>query len=227
VAFDRTSLILRMIGHFGTSGSDFKDRWSTGLRLASDTGIAVTDGPYTGFLAAIATPIATFHSNLNALVGTNCYLDELTCAKVGLDGKYASAEAVTTHHIYATPVSGTGTPTQAFNTALVHSLRTANLRGYASNGRVYYPCTAAIVSAATGRVVDGNVAGRLAPYKVSLDAINTQAAILQSGLTIVVMSSVGTGTAAKVTSVRADGRLDSIERRENNQPSTWSTVTLA
>lgn len=227
MAYDRVSLLLRILGHFGASGTDVKDRWSTGIRIASIVSGTAPDGPFTPFLETVSVPIAAFHSGSNSLVGANCYLTELTMAKIGTDGKYSNPSAPTEHRLYDVPVAGVGTATQPWNTSLVTSLRTANPRGYASNGRCYYPAIAAPVSPATGRVVDANVLGRLQEFKTMVDAINVAANTLGSSLRVVVMSSVGAGASSKVTSLRADGRLDSIERRENQQPSSWSTVTIA
>jgi hypothetical protein len=64
-------------------------------------------------------------------------------------------------------------------------------------------------------------------FKTFLDAVNTAAGAYQTGARIVVASNVGVGDMAFVTAIRSDDRMDSIERRENDQPSQWSNATLA
>ena len=97
----------------------------------------------------------------------------------------------------------------------------------ASNGRVYWPCLALIPDAATGRLTTAQVNGRIGSFKGFFDTLNTAANAYSPGMRLIVASNVGGGTYAPVTAIRADGRLDSIERRENDQPSVWTSQTLA
>lgn len=220
-------MLLRIQGHFGASASTVTDRWSTGLRLAQVGGTDVPDGPYTSFLESIATPISAFHAHSDSNVGTRCWLDELTCAKIGFDGKYYDKQARTEIRPYGSPVAGQGIGTSPWTTTLVTSLRTVATRGYASNGRMYYPATGLSGVQQDGRVASAVVQARLDRFKIMFDAINAAAETQSTGLRIHVLSAVGAGMSLMVTSLRADGRIDSIERRENDLPVVYSTVTLA
>jgi len=227
VAYDREAILLRIIGHFGSSATNFADYWSTGLRLAVVGGTSPSTGGLVTFLETISGPVQTFHQLAGAYVGNNCYIDELTAAHIGLDGKYASDFTETVRRPYTTPPPGGGTPTQPWNTAQVTGLRTLKKRGGASNGRMSYPALAATVTSTTGRVSQSTVQTRLTAMKTMYDAINAAAQTASSGLRIHVMSKVNNGWSAMVTDIRADGRLDSIERRENDQPVTYATAILA
>jgi len=226
MAFDRMALVLRFHGHFGTSSS-IEDEWSVGLRIASVTlGEPPTAGLDT-FLTAISTDVSAFHSSTLVHAGNAVFLDRLTVARVGTDGKYDPATQETTTYDYVSPVAGNGTTIAPWSQALVCSLRTSRPRGYASNGRFYYPMTAQAVVNTTGRISQSEVGNYIQGCKTLFDAINADAAALQSGLRIHVLSAVGAGLGAAVTSIRADGRLDTQERRENQTPSTYSTASLA
>jgi len=189
----------------------------------------------TTFLESISTPVQTFHSAVGVFAGTTCFLDELTVAHIGLDGKYASDFTETVRRPYTTPVAGGKAATQPWNTAMVVSLRTQKKRGLASNGRMYWPAIGATIQTPTGRISPTDVGTRLAAAKVMFDAINASAQIASNGLRIYVLSKgskdpdtgvFGTGWSAVCTEIRSDQRLDSIERRENDQPPVWVTQTI-
>jgi len=229
VTYDRTSIKLRMIGHFGASGTA-SDYWSTGLRLAVVGGANVSTSDLTPFLETISGPISTFHSTATNYVGSACFLDELTAAHIGTNGKYVSSSEMTTRRVYTTPVTGGGSATHPWNTAMVTSLRTLQARGLASNGRMYWPALGMAVANTTGRVVQPTMDTYTANVKTMLDAINTAAQAYQSGLRIHVLGyspKTGNSWSAMVTSIRCDQRLDSIERRENQQPPIWTVKNLA
>lgn len=226
MAFDRQALVLRIQGHFGTL-TTFSDGWSAGLRIASVTlGEPPTAGLGT-FLTTIAPAVSTFHGSTFVKAGNACFLDKLTVARVGTDGKYDPDTQETTVYDYPTPVVGNATTIMPWSNALVCSLRTSRPRGYASNGRFYYPVTGMSVTNTTGRITQSEVTNYLSACKTMMDAINAAAASLTSGLMIHVMSSVGAGLAAPVNTIRADGRFDAQERRENQTKSVYSTAALA
>lgn len=159
------------------------------------------------------------------LMGTNCHFLYATVARIGEDGKYLPTDQLTTVSVGASQAGG-GTPTQPWNTSLSFGLRTDAPRGRASNGRVYVPMLAPTVSASTGRVAAANVNGRVAAFVTFLQAVNAAAAAYDLGAAVCVMSNIGAGTTRVVTAVRSDERLDSIERRENDQPPVYTTVSL-
>lgn len=230
-SYNRAHYVFRILGHFGPNATTAREQWSTGFRLGligTDVSLNTDLEP---FLETVATPIATFHGSNGALVGSNCWLSELTIARVGLDGKYAPAAQETTRRAYATPTAGIAQPVHSWNSAMVISLRTAFPRGIASNGRTYYPATGIPIDSGTGRVGDAHVTGFVAAAKTMLDAVNTAAGNLleplvrvgvfgQDGLT-------GSARVGWVERIRCDNRLDSIERRENDQPSVWQETALA
>lgn len=229
MGYEREHILLRINGHFGSSASPL-DFWSVGLRLATVGGTPPQTSNLVAFLETISSPIQAFHTSVPVGVGSNCYLSELTAAHIGLDGKYASAFAETVRRPYTTPVAGNGTAVNPWNVAHVISLRTQKKRGLASNGRIYYPALATTPAAATGRLTAGVVAGRIDQAKVMFDAINVAAQAASNGLRIYVLSfgsknpdtgGHGPGWSAVVTDIRGDQRLDTQERRENNQPPVW------
>lgn len=226
MAYRNVHLVLRAGGHFGTS-SVFADNWSIGLRFGfAATDVALDPVALSAFNESAWGLFASLHPKTTVGAGTACYLDWVTSARVGTDGKYNPAQVPTTRHDGA-PIAGGSSSTQPWNTALVVSLRTIAARGYASNGRMYYPCTAFTAVATTGRVADSNVLSRLNEFKTLIDGLNSAANVYQTGMRLCVMSAVGSGLTYPVTSLRGDGRFDSQERRENKTPSTWSSVTLA
>lgn len=120
----------------------------------------------------------------------------------------------------------------AWSSAHVISLRTAQPRGYASNGRCYYPGIGLPVLATTGRVAPADVVNRVTAFKTFLEAVNAATNTYAVGAKVCVMSKGGmknsfTPKTEYVTAIRADDRMDSIERRENDTPSTWQTLTIA
>jgi hypothetical protein len=203
------------------------DRWSTGLRLAITGGGTVTVADPTIFLESISAAVSSFHQNTSVKAGSNVYLDKLEAVVLGTDGKYWGSTAVATVRDYAPPVAGNATGVLPWNSALVISQRTDFKRGYASNGRMYWPAVAQVLDNGTGRLSTGAIGPYLAAAKTMYDTINTQANAFQAGLAIHVMSAVAPGYNAPVRSLRMDTRVDSIERRENQQPAAYTSVNLA
>lgn len=215
----QSHLVLRIHGHFGAAGS-FLDYWSVGLRLARLLGAPAPVADYTAFLESISGPVSTFHSSGTALAGTTCFLDRLTIARVGTDGKYDPPTQETTIREYTPVIAGGGSGNAPWTQAICYSLRTDRPRGYASNGRVYYPATAAVVNPATGQM-GTSVESAANLFRTMLIAINTAAASLDADLKVSVMSQVGVGLTRPVTNVRVDHHLDRQERRENDSPPAY------
>lgn len=167
-----------------------------------------------------------FHQAAGVLAGSSTFIDYVSGAQIGVSGKYTPTVQETVVSAL-NPLGGTGTPVLPWNAASVISLRTAIPRGRASNGRMYWPCQALAVAAGTGRVASTTQGPRVAAAKTFLDALNTAGNAYSAGMRVVVASNVGGGLIATVTSIRSDDRIDSIERRENDQPPNWSTATLA
>jgi len=218
-------IYLRANGNFGGNYATNAEKWSTGLRV----GVVGADITYNAaslqtFVNACATAFVDFHTSANTYVGATCYLTHVTAARIGGSGLYDPPQQETTVS-GAINSAGSGTATQPWNTAGVVSLRTANFRGYASNGRFYYPQLVGSLDVTTGRVSSTAVQFRLDKAKILFDAINAAAAAYATNARVIISSSAGL-TSAKVTSIRIDERLDSIERRENANPPVWKTATL-
>lgn len=225
--YPHASVILRAGGHFSTTAETSLDAWSVGFRFA----VVGMDLPYDqSELQAFADyafgVFSTRHAAVGSGVGTSCWLDWTSAARVGTDGKYNPIAQLTARHD-GTPVQGVGTPMHPWNTAAVVSLRTAKPRGYASNGRVYYPALAIPLDSSTGRLAPTTVNLRLGQFKSLIEALNAQAMSLWAGCQLVVASGVPPGEFQKVTAIRADQRLDSIERRESQQPAEWLSQVIA
>jgi len=230
VTYAHPHYILRVNGHFGSTGTNVADRWSAGLRLGIPN-IGVTVGQdLTAFLASAKSVIQTFHTDSRTKSGVTCFLDEVTMARVGTNGKYEPTTQLTARYVYPSPVSGTGVAVHPWNTASVISLRTAIPRGIASNGRMYYPTLVMPVTVATGRIGNADVINFVAGAKDLINGLNTAAtANLTVETKVIVAGAAGkTGPAntAYVTGIRADDRLDTIERRENQQASVYQTATI-
>jgi hypothetical protein len=226
MTYTHKHLYIRLNGGLGGSVSVPNDKWSTGFRIAvPGADIDLASPALLTLVNSIHAAAITLHGTVGMLAGTNCNFLYVTGARVGLDGKYDPL-GQTTVVSTGLPQAGSGVPGLPFNTALSFGLRTAVPRGYASNGRLYYPFLAGAVTAATGRVSTTAVTNRLAAMKTFLNAVNTAANTYQAGAVLCVMSKVGSGTTQRVLSIRSDDRLDSIERRENDQPSAYSTLTL-
>lgn len=226
MVFPQEHVLIRLNGHFGTS-TVFADRWSVGMRFGLATSAPAYDAAkLQTFVNAVQTAGNTLHALTSTAAGTNCYLDYVSGAQVGVLGRYTPSSQLTVISP-TTTTAGAGTPVAPWNTALVVSLRTARPRGAGSNGRLYYPCLALTPASATGRIATASVVSRLGGFKTFLDACNAAASTYSAGTRLLVASSVGGGIHAVVTSIRSDERLDSIERRENDQSANWSTAALA
>lgn len=226
MVFPHEHVLLRFLGHFGVITPPGLDTWSCGIRLGLQGSAPAYDAAKLQTLVNSAqTAAQAFHATVSAAVGTSTYFDQVSGAQIGVLGKYTPSTQLTVlSPVAATP--GSGAPTQPWNAALVMSLRTAAPRGLASNGRVYWPATSAAVDTATGRINSTQVTARLNGFRTFINALNVAANTYSAGCAVVVASAVGGGAIRPVTAVRMDARVDSIERRENNQPSSYSAVAI-
>lgn len=226
MAFPANLALIRFCGVFGTVASPL-ERWQTTLKLQATGEGAIAE--LLPFLTAIATASSTFFSNASLAAGSNVHFTELQGAILGPDGKYlGGAGQPTTVYKLPSPTAGAGTTTSPYSQALVISLRTNNLRGYASNGRMYWPATALTVAGTTGRIASGTTNAIATAAATFLNAINTVAA--GGGYpnlgSIQVMSNVGAGTAANVTGLRVGSKMDRWEPRESDLIEAYSTATV-
>lgn len=224
--FTAAHLYVRVNGGFGPSVASPVDKWSVGLRIAKSAGdVQMASPALLTFANAVHAATITLHASPAVLAGTTCFFTHVTAARVGTEGKYDPAGQVTTVST-GSPQAGSGTLTMPWSACLSIGLRTAQPRGYASNGRLYYPMTAGALASGTGRATATVVTNRLAAFKTWLNAINTAANTYDAGAAVSVMSSVGAGATERVLSIRSDERVDNIERRENDLAVTYQTTTL-
>lgn len=227
MSFPTPHYLLRICGHFGASGTDIREEWSVGLRFGSVGGPTYSASGLQSFLAAAWTPISTFHGGVAARVGGSCYLTHLTGAMIGTDGHYAPASQLTLSYVHSTPLPGASSFNAPWTQCHVLSLRTAQPRGYGSNGRCYYPCGANSYNTNTGRMMTGERDARVNSFVTMVQGLNTAAAsALGAGVGLRVYSSVGAGVSYAVTAVRADDKMDTQERRENAFPPSWYVASV-
>lgn len=226
MAFTNAHLLVRLNGGFGSSSLSPSDKWSSGFRVGIPTqDIRFDEADLQTFANSVHAAAGTLHINAATAAGTSCFFTHVTVARVGEDGKYNPGGQLTTVSA-GTASAGAGATIHPWSTAMSIGLRTANPRGYASNGRFYYPATAIALVASTGRVNATAVANRLAVMRTFFNAVNTAALVYEAATGVQVMSDVNAGTTARVLALRSDDRLDNIERRENQIPPAYQTVTL-
>lgn len=216
----------RILGTLGNVSTGV-EQWGVGFKIP--LGVAPSPATLTAFLQTISPAVVTFHTGSPIAVGTNVYAKQLTAAYIGTNGRYVGGgtQATTIYDIPSTP-AGAGTPTQPFSTAMVISLRTQFSRGLASNGRIYYPSLGSAVTATTGLWVSTVGTAWASAAKTLLDNINAAAAsILNTSNRVSVMSNVGAGQTAPVTSIRCGLKPDRQERREKRLGENYQTAQLA
>ena len=202
------------------------ETWKVGFKIPLSS--APSGAQLAAYLAAIETPISTFHSFGNVKAGITAKFTFLTAAHIGTDGKYTGGGAqTTTVRTLATPVAGSGTTQTPFSQAVVLSLRTQFARGLASHGRMYWPFTGQVMSA-DGLMATTQAQSIADSAKTMLDAINGAAAAqLSTTNKVSIMSNVGSGQLAPVIKVLVGVKADRQERREKSQLENYQTSVLA
>lgn len=218
---------LRLEGTFGPTGGAPTDRWTVGAKFRNP-GSAPTPANLDAFLADCEGPVETFHAHPAVGVGSNCFLQEITAAYIGTNGRYVGGASQETTRRVTGPTPGAQTTTGPWTQALCISLRTILGRGPGSNGRMYYPATGFGIEGATGLVSTGIVDAWVTQATALLNGLNAAAeANLPGTGGLSVMSQVGTGVAATVTAFRIGRRLDRQERRENELSEDYRGAALA
>lgn len=227
--YSRPFVKIRIQGTLGASALAPVENWSTGFNIIPTGGGSTDPANLLAYLTSIQGAVSTFHAAANAKVGSSCWLTKLTAAYIGVDGKYVLGSLQpTTVYTYGTPVAGNGTVIHSFSTALVTSLRSLRLRGPASHGRMYYPATAMTVQSTDGTVSSASLALYVPLVKTLIDAANSSAAsVLGTGSRVSLVSKVGSGADAVVTSIMVDQKLDQMESRERSVVSAYTTLVPA
>jgi hypothetical protein len=226
MAFTSPFVYLRAVGHLGSPGTKLEE-WTVGFKLPQPGGTVPT-ASLTAFLDTVQTAFSVFHGSVNVKAGSSCFLDELQAAVIGVDGKYVGGGAqATVKRPYGAPIGGASPTIHSYSTALVYSLRTTLSRGYASNGRAYWPATSLVIDPSTGVVLPAATLLAAQTAATLLNSINQAAdSVIADNLGVWVMSNVGAGLSAPVTSVRVGGKPDSQERREKNLVELYSSAPV-
>lgn len=209
MVYSASHLQVRVLGRFGSPAPGV-EQWSTGFRAfmfspASEADVA-------GALADLVTPFQTFFQLIPA--SSVCYMDELTGAIIGPDGKYVGGGTQATVRQDLGGPQGVGTALHPLATSLALSLGTDLARGRGSKGRMFWPALSAALSFPEGTYTSGQ-AGLATAFATFIEECNTaiQADDRPFG-PIGVFSNLGTGTASPVTHIRVGRRVDAQERRE-------------
>lgn len=185
--------------------------WQTGIRLIG------TARPTTGELEAIDLAIETFLSTPELSFPLGFRYIGLKWSPRTVTDRYPPGEDAI-EWLRPTPFSGSasgGFP----QISMVLSLRTARTRGYASNGRMYFP------SARTPAPADGLITVAQA-NAVALAGATMIGAIRDADVGVpAVMSAVGAGLVQEVTATRVGRVMDTQRRRRNALPESYSENT--
>jgi hypothetical protein len=190
--------LLTILGDAFTS----TEEWQTGIRLTG------TSPPTEAQFEALDDAVATFLGTGAVSFPVGRRFLGFKWAPQTVDGRYPEG-ADSVEWFRLSPLSGTGAGGYP-QIAVVLSLRTARPRGYASNGRMYVPCSQAIGSS------DGRISAATA-LGIATAGATLIAAINDVGLgQAAVMSAVGAGRTEPITGVRV-GRVMDTQRRRRNQ----------
>jgi hypothetical protein len=218
-------------GHFGTSPTNIVEHWQAGFHITKNGGVIGGTSELTSFLTNIRTAVTTFHASATLNAGNICYLDALSGAYIGTDGKYALGPLQTTTRVaLTTSTPGGGVSTNSWATAIVLTLRSALTRGPGSHGRIYWPSTGAAVQSTNGVLADVTVNSIAANASTMLNAINAVAATnWGTGTNIGLVSPKGSGFQSPVTRVGIGHKIDHMESRERDLPEAhvFAALTLA
>lgn len=186
------------------------EEWQTGVRLIGTT------APTTAEFEAIDAAVSAFLATVALRFPSGFRYIGLKWSPQDVNGRYPEGADATE---WLRPTALAGNVSGGFpQIALVTSYRTARTRGYASNGRGYWP-SVQVVSATTGRfpVADGNSVAAAAATMIN--------AIGDSGAgTPAVMSAVGAGRVEPITGVRVGLVMDTQRRRRNQIAEEYTAV---
>jgi hypothetical protein len=184
------------------------EEWQTGVRLDG------TQVPTTANFQAIDSAVQTFLSTSQARLPAGFRYIGLKWAPQDVNGRYGdNGESV--EYLAPAPLSGSTTPSYP-QVAVVLSLRTGRARGFASNGRMYFP-TMQSVQSDSGKMTAGTASGLATAGAALIQAINAV------GLgNVAVMSAVGAGRIERVTGVRVGRVFDTQRRRRNGLAEEYS-----
>jgi hypothetical protein len=218
----------RIRGHLGSSSQT----WSTGYNLApfdsitnaynNSFGLPSEEDYIQNQLQAVARELIT-----GGLISSDAIVDELTCDKIGADGRYINPVS---HFVMAADfsggpiVGGDSTHHVPFQTAIALSLDTDVTRGYAHAGRMFLPVPTAPVST-SGLIQPTDQAAYLGRVQTAMGLASAAPGLLGVTFRAAIISgypSVGhgsdttsTGSVRIVTKLRVGRVLDTIRERRS------------
>lgn len=206
----------KLLTVFGTCYNGV-ETWSFGVRFSPVTGI---DAVSQAQVNACVTPTQTFWNTAAIFMPSSHSLTGIKLAPIGTDGKYPDGEIAFIADITPDPGPTNTNLHPAQCTQVVTFLAAGQPRGRASRGRIYMPCPAAAVSSGTG---ENGLGGPLATAAATwLSALNDVANLGQAAI----MSELGAGITAPITSCRGDNLPDTQRRRRRQLVSATTTVAL-
>lgn len=206
----------------GTLGNPVSEIWQTSFRLWQSGGPGViSEASRQTFLTALGTASNTFLNTSALGAGLYSTITLLKIAQIGRDHHYWPDTEVAS--VKPVSYSGVGAYIHPLTTALVVSLRTARPRGRAAFGKMYWPAVAISVGQ-DGVITTGNQATILTAAQTWINAVNSAANTMGTGLKVAVMSELGEGTSQPVTRVGIGREPDYISRRKSK---TLEVTTFA
>ena len=215
MAYASQHLLLRFTGTIGVLSTDDSEVWGAGVRIFIGPG-PFEESEKQAFLTAIAVASQTFWTDSNCDHHGSAWLQALTAAYIGIDGKYIDGDdQETTKHVYISPQKGGGVATLPYSHAMAYTLKTDIPRGPGSSGRFYMPSGLTVDS--SGRWSAAQVGLAAVPARTWLDAVNTAArAIWSPASNVSVYSNKGLGLIGTVLRVGV-GRAPDTQRRRDNK----------
>lgn len=234
VTFADPYVYVRALGFFGTLTARVEE-WGVGWKFPLVDGVlGVTSETIGALLETIDTSVMTFHQNSGLQAGSACFLEELTGAVVGTDGKYVGFEQETVHHPYGTPGAGASATIHPWSTAIAITHHSIFPRGKASKGRVYWPLTAQTMSGTTGTISLGNVTNIQTAYVALVESMNAAVALVSDDISPLAVVGQDTtqlpgGSAARsgtVVAISCGAAPDTQRRRDKSIPENLVPVPL-
>lgn len=182
--------------------------WQTGVRLVG------AGAPTTAAFEAVDAGVAIFLATPNLGFSQGFRYTGLKWSPQDVNGRYPDGQDAI-DWLRPAPIAGAGQGAYP-QICLVLSLRTGRSRGYASNGRMYWP-SAQTLDTGQGKIPDART------LDVAVAGAELMADISRSGMgTPAVMSTVGTGRTEVVTATRVGRVMDTQRRRRNNLTEDYS-----
>ena len=197
------------VGHLGSSEQFNVSFWLTGAAPISDASASDEANIHATDFAS-----STLDTAMASLLSADCGVDKIQVYGYVSGGSRATSVG---QKVLTTPVVGTGSGNHAFQIALVATTLTAN-SGRRTRGRMYFPACG--ISPATHVAPTAVVDALSLGLSDFFTKTNANPAIGR----VAVVSSTST-SAARITTIRVDNKIDIQRRRANKQGSNYAKVT--